>query len=442
MIDLTNSGRRLQLLLPALLLAVSGYAQPYLRSGDALPDLAVGSVRNYDDTTLRLRDFAGKLLILDFWTVYCASCIASMPELQALQERFADQLQIILVTSSTREEVDQLYARSAVARNIQLPSIIADTVLTRFFEFRTVPTHVWIDEDGKVMQITGSAHTNASTVARYLAGEAVDLPPKREHRDLGDMRHVSLLNEGGGRHFDNLLQYSALLSKISDDGRYDGPFFDSGTGRQVGIKMVNATLSELYLRAYSFSGMKADPSRLVLETADSARFIPPESGMTNKHAWREQNLFSYESKLSPGRMKEAAGLLRRDLDAYFGYRVTVESRMVPCLTLVVIDSAKVPSSTGGPERAYYHDETGATIQLEHAPVGRLLGFLPAKLRKGLPLVDGTELQSPVDLALVIDVPDLITLNDGLSHYGLKLVEGNRELDMVIIRDAVEAGSRN
>lgn len=53
----------------------------------ALPDLA--------GRTVRLGDFRGKVLLLNFWTTWCTACVAEMPALVQLQRRHADRVAVV-----------------------------------------------------------------------------------------------------------------------------------------------------------------------------------------------------------------------------------------------------------------------------------------------------------------------------------------------------------
>lgn len=73
--------------------------------GQLVPDINIGAIRNYEKSTAKISDFKGKLLILDFWNTTCTSCIAAMPEMERLQNKFNDKIQIILVTQSKDADI-------------------------------------------------------------------------------------------------------------------------------------------------------------------------------------------------------------------------------------------------------------------------------------------------------------------------------------------------
>ncbi|MBO7144095.1 MAG: redoxin domain-containing protein [Salinivirgaceae bacterium] len=59
-----------------------------LKKGDKAPNFYL---KNIDDKSVSLSDFAGKLVLLNFWDTHCSACIASIPKKNALVEKFGKQ---------------------------------------------------------------------------------------------------------------------------------------------------------------------------------------------------------------------------------------------------------------------------------------------------------------------------------------------------------------
>src|SRR5262249_23966972 len=53
--------------------------------GDAAPDWAL---KDAAGTEHKLSDYRGKVVVLDFWATWCGPCMAAMPGVQALHEKF------------------------------------------------------------------------------------------------------------------------------------------------------------------------------------------------------------------------------------------------------------------------------------------------------------------------------------------------------------------
>ncbi len=56
------------------------------------------SLRALDGRRVRLSDFRGKVVLINFWTTWCTACLSEMPELIALQKQGGDKLAIIGVS--------------------------------------------------------------------------------------------------------------------------------------------------------------------------------------------------------------------------------------------------------------------------------------------------------------------------------------------------------
>lgn len=412
------------------------HARYPLTVGDMLPDLVLPGVINFSDTIIDLTTFNGKLVILDFWSIWCGSCIEYMPEMEALQNKFKDQIQIILVTNSTTEQVEKLFKTSSIARNIKLPSIIGDTTLTRMFEYRTVPTHVWIDENGKIIHFTDGATTTEENIRATLAGERLKIPIKKEYRDFSGLGNVSLLEEGGGRQLKHLKQYSFLMGRIDDNGGYSGATFDIETGKPIGIKITNADLRQLYLKAFTTADIGHDLKRIVLEITDSSQFICPSKNNLDIAEWRTKNLYSYESRLPVGKASASKPLMQRDLDVNFGYIVRLEKRLVRSLVLTCTDSTKLTITKGGYFRQGYTSNKGIVdLTMNNGGTKELVSFFrTAYTDFDLPVIDGTALSTKFDLNLQISLTDISLLNKELKKQGLLLVEKDHLIDMIVIND--------
>ena len=64
------------------------YATEMLRPGTAAPEFALPTLTG---DTLRLSDFGGKWLVLDFWASWCPDCRQDVPNIQRLYETYHDR---------------------------------------------------------------------------------------------------------------------------------------------------------------------------------------------------------------------------------------------------------------------------------------------------------------------------------------------------------------
>ena len=106
------------------------------------------------DRPLRLADFAGKLLLLDFWTYCCINCMHLLPTLRRLEREFPEELAVVGVhTAKFDEERATENLRQAVMRyGIRHPVLNDASMETwRQYAVRAWPTLMFVDPVGKVI---------------------------------------------------------------------------------------------------------------------------------------------------------------------------------------------------------------------------------------------------------------------------------------------------
>jgi len=112
-------------------------------------------LKDLNGRRVRLSDYQGKVVLINFWATWCPPCRAEMPDLVRLQRRHGKEgLQIIGITypPESREQVRR-FARSL---KVNYPIILGTRELkARFSSDETLPLTVVIDRDGKVSDIIG-----------------------------------------------------------------------------------------------------------------------------------------------------------------------------------------------------------------------------------------------------------------------------------------------
>ncbi|VAX12420.1 Thiol:disulfide oxidoreductase related to ResA [hydrothermal vent metagenome] len=106
-----------------------------------LPDLKLG--------TVRLSDYRGKLVLLNFWASFCAPCRREMPSLENLWQAYADKGLVVLALSADRDNLKQV--ENFVSEGGYSFPILLDTAgeVRRNYEIRALPTSYLIGRDGK-----------------------------------------------------------------------------------------------------------------------------------------------------------------------------------------------------------------------------------------------------------------------------------------------------
>ncbi|MBD1421986.1 TlpA family protein disulfide reductase [Sphingobacterium chuzhouense] len=154
-----------------------------LKIGDTIPEelwkLPLQVVNHPDGKdTITLNDYRDKkLIILDFWSSWCSSCINSFPSLDSIQNQYANDLQILLLNpaSSKDDRTRILYIMEKRGDSDQkrfgVPSIYKDEVIVDYFRPKVYPRLIWINSTGVVLAITGKRDLNSENLQQLLKGE-------------------------------------------------------------------------------------------------------------------------------------------------------------------------------------------------------------------------------------------------------------------------------
>jgi len=121
-----------------------------LGQGTAAPQFAL---RDVNGSTVRLRAYRGKVVLINFWATWCPPCRAEMPDLVRLQREYARHgLQIIGIAYPP--ETKTRVRRFARSLKVNYPIILGTRqIRARFSSEETLPLTVVIDRDGKVNEI-------------------------------------------------------------------------------------------------------------------------------------------------------------------------------------------------------------------------------------------------------------------------------------------------
>ena len=109
------------------------------------------SVETADGGQARTGDFAGQVVLLNFWATWCAPCVREMPSLDRLQAALGGQGLVVMAVSEDRTfaQIEDFYAEQ---RLLNLDAYLDKRgALARAFEVRGMPTTVVIDRDGLVV---------------------------------------------------------------------------------------------------------------------------------------------------------------------------------------------------------------------------------------------------------------------------------------------------
>ena len=96
--------------------------------------------------------FEGKVVLVDFWATWCPPCRRSLPELQALHERWSSRGFTVLGVSVDQQAAAHV-AKFVAARELTYP-IAIDTkqAVAQRYGVRALPTAYLVDGEGRIVK--------------------------------------------------------------------------------------------------------------------------------------------------------------------------------------------------------------------------------------------------------------------------------------------------
>ncbi|MBA4053753.1 MAG: hypothetical protein C0490_03490, partial [Marivirga sp.] len=117
--------------------------------GKPLPHFELNHVTHSKKTKVASEEFQGKWLFLDFWFPACIACIKSFPKINALQAKFKDQIQFILVGLNYEryQGIESIYEKLRAKQDLDLVAAY-DTTLAVRWEIYSMPHIIVVDPSG------------------------------------------------------------------------------------------------------------------------------------------------------------------------------------------------------------------------------------------------------------------------------------------------------
>jgi len=120
--------------------------------------------------TRTLEDYRGKVIVLNFWAVWCPPCREEMPSLDRLQAAYGGDRLVVMAMSQDRGGEDDIreFYNKIEATSLGVFSDPAQHV-SRNFQVLGLPTTFIIDHNGnEVAKLVGSAEWDADDALREL----------------------------------------------------------------------------------------------------------------------------------------------------------------------------------------------------------------------------------------------------------------------------------
>jgi len=147
---------------------------PAPRVGREAPDFLV---QELDGEYIRLSDFRGQPVWINFWATWCPPCRAETPDIQAVyEEREADGL--VIIALSIGEDADTVRGYVERTGTTFTMGLDRDTAIAAQYRIVGIPTHYFVDADGilREWRIGSMSLKTMNKLVDEIMSDSVDVP--------------------------------------------------------------------------------------------------------------------------------------------------------------------------------------------------------------------------------------------------------------------------
>jgi thiol-disulfide isomerase/thioredoxin len=124
------------------------------RINQSLPNF---SLKNMEGKTVTLSELKGKVVIIDFWAVWCGPCREALPFFQKAYDKYKDNKNVIFFAINTLERWEESERPSFIksfinSNNYTFPVLMDEPALNlaKRFGVESLPTKFAIDQNGNL----------------------------------------------------------------------------------------------------------------------------------------------------------------------------------------------------------------------------------------------------------------------------------------------------
>lgn len=133
--------------------------------GEVAPDF---SIKDQGGKEIKLSDYRGKVVFLNFWATWCGPCVEEMPEMEIMHKKFQHPRKFQMLAISVDndwKEVNEFYKE----HNLTLPAFLdPGRQVAGLYKVNKYPETFIIDPNGYVVKHTWVEHWADSRLMNYV----------------------------------------------------------------------------------------------------------------------------------------------------------------------------------------------------------------------------------------------------------------------------------
>jgi uncharacterized protein (TIGR03435 family) len=379
---------------------------PGPKIGDAPPEIVPAKMlQTPDGARLNWASLKGKVVVLEFWAIWCSPCMPAIDHLNDLSQKLAGQpVQFIAVSPEDEQTVTKFLVHKPIkgwvgldpeANLFKAYGIGNDSRIENKGSFG-IPHTIVIDQQGKIAAITRPEEVTETVIRQLLNQQAISLPTKEVQQ------------------FDLKWDEKGTEEKNSSDALSQVIIKPSARG---GVSSTNPKTGK-----FVADGLPIEPLLQIAYQRQRSQIInnlPPD-----KQYYRV-------SVTPPDNNPETTyRMLRQALETTFRFTSHIETKPMQVLVLRRIEGAPTLKPSAGVGTGEHRTVSGH-FDLPNSPVS-MLAKLIGSFATNLPVIDETGLKDKYDFVLEYTPGDKESFITGLKKLGLEAIKVERAAEVLVL----------
>ncbi|MDR0485573.1 MAG: TlpA family protein disulfide reductase [Elusimicrobiota bacterium] len=110
------------------------------------------SLQDLDGKTVKLSDFKGKTVFIDFWAIWCPPCRESIPAVAELHKKTSNNPAIVVISINLGDKKSKIldFMKS---RRLNYPILLDEkSAVARDYQISAIPSFIIIGKDGNLLK--------------------------------------------------------------------------------------------------------------------------------------------------------------------------------------------------------------------------------------------------------------------------------------------------
>lgn len=119
-------------------------------SGNEIGNLSLDfSSKNLDNIDIKLSNYRGKMVFLNFWATWCGPCVRELPSIQKIHETYSD---VVVITVNCGDSITDI--QSFMTKNNYTFNVVPDEngIISHLYYTDYIPLTLVIDENGIIKE--------------------------------------------------------------------------------------------------------------------------------------------------------------------------------------------------------------------------------------------------------------------------------------------------